>query len=148
MELVETQVSDGHAAVHILQVPYFGLEPLELGLTVLQVALLLREEQVVIAGGDYDKGFHTGPHTGVQVDVVIQLQLRLVGFVVPAVDAVNAAKTMDKTYWIPVDVIINAIIAVLEVLTLRDTVGGVILLCPSGTGLLTIEIRETIPNFV
>ena len=127
-ELVEAQVHDGDAVGHVFQVHHFLLQPLELGAAVFQVALLLLVDQVIVTGGGHDRDLHAGLDTAFQVDVLVQVHVRpkvdQLDTGVFAADTVDPAKPLDDAHRVPVDVIVDEVVTVLQVLALADAVGG------------------------
>ena len=69
------------------------------------------------AGGGHNGDFHAGLHTGFQVDVIVQRQIRpevhKLDVLVSAADTVDSSKTLDNAYRVPVNVIVDQIIACL-----------------------------------
>ncbi len=71
-------------------------------------------------------GFHTALHSAFQLDIFVKFHIgpvvdQLYVFV-SAANTVNTSKTLDDAYGIPMDIVVDQIVAVLQVLTLRDTV--------------------------
>ena len=127
-ELIQPQIHDGDTAAHILNVHHFLLQPLELRTAVFQIAFFLGVDQVIIAGGGHDRDFHAGFNTGFQVDVFIQIHIRPevdeLDMVIFAADTVNSPETLNDADRVPVNVVVDEIVAVLQVLTFGNTVGG------------------------
>ena len=125
-EFIETEVHYVDSRIHILDVNNFLLEFLELVAAVLEVAFFGSREKIVVAGRGEDGGFHSAFNTALELDIVIELDIR------PVVDklydvicgsyTVNSAETLDDAHRIPVDVVVDEIVAILEVLTLGDAV--------------------------
>ena len=89
--------------------------------------LLIFEEVVLEGGGDVHQR-HTGFDTVFEIDVFVQVLRRpevhqLDGFI-HAADTVNAAETLNDADGIPVDVVIDEVIAVLKVLALGNAIRG------------------------
>ena len=85
-------------------------------------------DDVLFASCRYIQQHHTPRDTRFQIDVFIQLH---VGPEVDELDlrvftakTVNTAKTLNDTYRIPVNVVVDERIAILQVLPLTDAVGG------------------------
>ena len=112
--------------MHVLDVDHLVLQTLELVLPVFQVALLVGVQNVVVPSGCEDGRLHTGFHPPAEVDVRVQVHVRpevdQLYAVVPAADTVDTPESLDDTDGIPVDVIVDAEVAVLQVLTLRYAV--------------------------
>ena len=127
-ELIQPQVHDGDARGHILHIHHFLLKPLQLLLAVFQVAFFFRVNQIVITSGGHHGNFHPGFHTGFQVYVFVQRHIRpeihQLNHLVPAADTVDTPKTLDNTHRIPVNVVIDQIVAILQILTFGNAVSG------------------------
>ena len=127
-ELVQAQIGDGDAGAHLLQVHHLGLQPLELLSPVFQVALFLRAEQVVIAGGGHDQCLHAGLYPAFQIDVGVQVHVRpeidQLDHIVFAANTVDPPKPLHQTNRVPVNVVVDQAVAVLQVLAFRNAVGG------------------------
>ena len=125
-ELVQSQIHDGDAVRHILDVNDLFLQAFQLCLAILQITLFFGVDKVIIAGSGHNGDFHAGLHTGFQVDVIVQRQIRpeihKLDVLVSAADTVDSSKTLDNAYRVPVNVIVDQIIAVLQVLTFRNAV--------------------------
>ena len=127
-ELVEAQVGDGHAARNVFQVHDLVAHLLELLAAVLQVPRLVGVDVVVVAGGRHNGDAHALLDARLELDVLVELH---VGPVVHQLDvgvlradAVHAAEALHDAHGVPVDVVVHQVVAVLEVLALRDAVGG------------------------
>ena len=127
-ELIQPQVHDGNAARHILHIHHFCHQALQLLLAIFQIALLLGIDQVIIARRGHDGDLHAGLYPCFQVDVLIQVHVRpevdQLDLGVAAADSVDSAKTLDDPHGVPVNIIVDQIVAVLQVLALRNTVRG------------------------
>ena len=125
-KLVQPQIHDGDSAGHLLNIHHFFLQAAQLGLSVFQVRFLLIAQNVIVAGGGHIHNFHAGLHLGFQVNVLIQRHIRpevdQLDACILAADAVNASKPLNDTNWVPMDVVIDKVVAVLEVLTFGNTV--------------------------
>jgi len=85
-------------------------------------------QDVVFCGGGNIDQCHARFNTVFQVDVLVQIGRRpevdqLDGGVGTA-DAVNAAKALNDTHWIPVDIVIDQRVAVLQILAFGNAIGG------------------------
>ena len=127
-ELVEAQIGDGHAARNVFQVHDLVAHLLELLAAVLQVPRLVGVDVVVVAGGRHNGDAHALLDARLELDVLVELH---VGPVVHQLDtgvlradAVHAAEALHDAHGVPVDVVVHQVVAVLEVLALRDAVGG------------------------
>ena len=125
-ELIQSQVHNGNAACHIFEVYDLFLQSLELAAAIFEVALFLLIDEVIIACGGHNRNTHSCFHTRFQVDVFIEIEIRpkihKLYDCVPAADSVDTSETLNNAYWIPVYVVIDAVIAVLQVLTFGDAV--------------------------
>ena len=126
-ELVKAQVHDGNAVGHILNIDDFLLQTPELRLAVFEIALFLRVNQVVISGGGHDGYLHAGLHAGFQIDIIVQRQVRpevhqLYGLIL-APDTVDTPEALDNAHRVPVNIVVNEVVAVLKVLAFRNTIG-------------------------
>ena len=130
-EVVQRHVRDGDAAAEILHVDHLVLELLELAASVLQVVHLtgIRGlDDVLLAGrGDVEQD-HAAGDAGLQVDVLVQLhvgpEVDQLDDAVARAESVDAAEALDDAHRVPVDVVVDQVVAVLEVLALGDAVGG------------------------
>ena len=92
------------------------------------MSLTLWVEDVVVAGGREVGDDHAVLDALLEVDVLVErdvgpevdeLDLR-----VGRADAVDAAEALDDPHRVPVDVVVDEVVAVLEVLALADAVGA------------------------
>ena len=127
-EFIQPQIHDVDAGIHILYVYHFFLKLLELVLAVFQVTLLVLRQQVVIARTGEDGGLHTALYTTFQFDILVQFHIRPVvnqlNNIVSAADTIYTAETLDDADRIPMDIIVDQEITILQVLTLGNAVGG------------------------
>ena len=125
-EFIQSQVHNGDARCHILNVYNFILQALELRLSVLKVCLFLVTEQIIIARSGHDRDLHSGFHTVFQIDVLIQIHIRpevhQLDIPVLATDTVDTPKALDDAHRVPMNIIVYQIVAVLQVLTFRNTI--------------------------
>ena len=125
-ELVQSQIHNGDAVRHILDVNDLFLQAFQLYLAVLQIALFFGVDKVIIAGRGHNGDFHAGLHTGFQVDVIVQCQIgpeiHKLDVLVSAANTVDSSKTLDDAHRVPVNVIVDQIIAILQVLTFRNAI--------------------------
>ena len=127
-ELIQPQIHDGDSIAHILNVHYFLLQALELRTAVFKVAFFLGVDQVVVAGGSHDGDLHAGFHASFQIDVLIQIHIRPevdeLDMLIFTADTVNSPEPLNDADRVPVNVIVDEIVAVLQVLAFGNTVGG------------------------
>ena len=130
-EVGERQVGDGDAGGEVFQVDHGVLELEQLLAAVLQivhlVAGLLLDEVLLAGGGDVEQ-HHAAADPLLEVDVLLQLhvgpEVDELDALVGRADAVDAAEALDDAHRVPVDVVVDEPVAVLEVLALGDAVGG------------------------
>ena len=98
---------------------------------VLQVVHLvagLLLDQVLLAGGGDVEQHHAAADALFEVDVLLQLhvgpEVDELDALVGRADAVDAAEALDDAHRVPVDVVVDEPVAVLEVLAFGDAVGG------------------------
>ena len=130
-EVGEREVGDGDAGREVLQVDHRVLELEQLLAAVLQIVHLvagLLLDQVLLAGGRDVEQHHAAAHPLLEVDVLLQLhvgpEVDELDALVGRADAVDAAEALDDAHRVPVDVVVDEPVAVLEVLALGDAVGG------------------------
>ena len=127
-ELIQPQIHDGDTAAHILNVHHFLLQTLELRPAVFEVAFFFGVDEIIISGRGHDGDFHAGFHTGFQIDVLIQIHIRpevdQLDTVIFTADTVDSPEPLNDADRVPVDVVVDEIVAVLQVLTFGNTVGG------------------------
>ena len=127
-EFIQAQIHDVDAGIHILYVHHFFLKLPELVLAVFQVALLVLRQQVVVARTGEDGSLHTALYTTFQFDILVQLHIRPVvnqlDDIVSAAYTVHTAEALDDAHWIPMDIIVDEEITILQVLALGNAVGG------------------------
>ena len=127
-ELVEPQIHNGNAGGHILNINNLVLQALQLCFSVFKVGLFVIAEQVIVTRGGHIHDFHTGFNSGFQVDIIVKGHIRpeihKLNDLVAASDTVNTPEALNDTNRIPVNVVVDEIVAVLQVLTFRNAVGG------------------------
>ena len=125
-ELVKSQIHDRNTARHILNVHNFFLQPLELRTTIFKVAFFLGIDQVVVTGGGHDRNLHAGLHAAFQVDILVEVHIRpevyKLDMVVFTADTVNSSEPLDNANRVPMNVVVDEVVAVLQVLTFGNTV--------------------------
>ena len=102
------------------------MQPFELRTAVFQIALFFGIDQVIITGRRHDRNLHAGFHTAFQVDILIEVHIRpeidkLNPFVLAA-DTVNSPESLDNADRVPMNVVIDEVIAILQVLTFRNAI--------------------------
>ena len=127
-EVVEAQIHDGYAAAHFFKVYNLTLQSLKLLAAVLQVTLLVGIDIIVVACGGHDADPHSGLDAGLQIDVIVQLQVwpevHQLDELVFTANSVNSSESLYDAHGIPMYVVINKVVAVLQVLTFGYAVGG------------------------
>src|SRR6218665_2249927 len=126
-EVVQPQVGDGDAGFQVFQFDHFFLQAAQLLFAVEQVVRLCAQYVVVAGGADIDH-HHSVFNALFEFDVFVQ---RNIGPVVDQLyaavgraDAVYPAKALDDAHRVPVDVIVDQVIAVLQVLAFGDAIGA------------------------
>ena len=127
-ELIQTQIHDVDAGIHILDIDHFVLKFLQLVTAVLQIAFFIDRQEVVITGTGDNCRFHAALDTTFQLDVIVEFHIgpivnQLNDFVA-APDTIDASKALNDAHWIPVNVVVDKIVAVLQVLSFADAVGS------------------------
>jgi hypothetical protein len=132
-EIVERKLGEGDTVPEVFDVEDFVLEAQELPVTVAQVFvdelldLRVLKNVVLEGGGDIHEG-HAGFDAVLEVDVLVQVfggpEVDELDGVTGAANAVNASEALDDSDRIPVDVVVDEVITVLEVLAFRDAVRG------------------------
>ncbi len=126
-ELVESEVGDADAAAHILQIEYLVLHLAELAfLAEGRIASWVMSSSSAVARDVGD--LHACLDSVFELDVLVEVHVgpvvdQLDTFVRRA-DTVDAAKTLDDTHRIPMDVVVDHHVAVLQILPFGDTVRG------------------------
>ena len=126
-EVVEPEVGDADAGLQVFQLDDLLLQAAQLLLAVGKI-VGAAVEGIVVAGGGHVGDDHAALDPLLEPDVFVQRDVRPVvdeldGCVLRA-DAVDAAEALDDADRVPVDVVIDEVIAVLEVLAFGDAVGG------------------------
>ena len=102
------------------------MQPLELRTTIFKVAFFLGIDQVIVTGGGHDRNLHAGFHAAFQVDVFIKVHIRpevyKLDMVIFTADTVNSSEPLDNANRVPMNVIVDEVVAVLQVLTFGNTV--------------------------
>ena len=130
-EIIEREVGDGDAAAQVFQVDDSVLEFEKLLAAVFQIVHLvagLLLDDVFFAGGGNIEQHHAPADALFEIDVLLQLhvgpEVDELDALVGRADAVDAAETLDDADGIPVDVVVDDGVAVLEVLALADAIRG------------------------
>ena len=125
-EFIEPKVHNRYTVGHIFQVNDFFLKLFQLGLTVGKIAFFLQVNGIIITGRGKDRNTHTRFDAIFEVDVFIQVQVRPeineLNRRIFTADTVDTAKALDDTDRIPMNIVVYAIITVLQVLPFRDAV--------------------------
>ena len=127
-ELIEAEVGDADAAVHIFKIEYLVLHLPELTFPVLQISLLVGIDVVIVAGGSHHSDLHACLDSVFELEIFVEIHVgpvvdQLDTFVRRA-DTIDAAKTLDDTHRIPMDVVVDHHVAVLQILPFGDTIRG------------------------
>ena len=120
-EIVEAEIGDGDPGFQVLHLDDFVLKASELFLAVGNF-IGLRVERIVAAGGAGIGDDHAVFHALLEVDVFVERDVwpvvdELDDGVLRA-DAVDAPEALDDPNRVPVDVVVDEVVAVLEVLAL------------------------------
>ena len=125
-KLVQSQVHNGNAGRHIFNINYFFLQAFQLCFTIFKVSLFFFTQKVVVAGCCHINDLHTGFDLCFQVNIFVKRYIRpeihKLNISVLTTDTVDTTKTLNDTNRIPMNIIVYKIIAILQVLTFRDTV--------------------------
>ena len=127
-ELVKSQVHDGNTGGHFLNIHDFFLQAFELCLAILQIVFFFIGEKIVIAGGGHVHNLHAGFDFRFQVDILVQSnigpEIDKLNHLVFAANTVNTTEALNNADRIPMNIVIDKIVTILEVLTFGDTVGS------------------------
>ncbi len=127
-ELIQPQIHDGNARVHILHVHHLALQTFQLLAPIFKVAFLFRRYGIVIARTCQHRHLHAGFHPSFQVNVFVKSHVRPVvhklNHLVARADAVDTPETLNDAHGIPMDVVIDETVTILQVLSLADAVGS------------------------
>ena len=127
-ELIETEVGDADAAVHIFKIKYLVLHLPELTFPVLQISLLVGIDVVIVAGGSHHSDLHACLDSVFELEIFVEIHVGPVvdqlDVFVRGADTVDAAEPLDDANGVPVDVVVDHHVAVLQVLALGDAVRG------------------------
>ena len=130
-KIVKRELGKGNAAAEIFDVEYFVFQSKKLLVTVVKVVAndvfdFLVIKYVVFKGGGKVHESHAGFNAVLEVDVFVQVvggpEIDELHGMTGATDPIDATKPLNSTDGIPVDVVIDEVIAVLEILTLADAV--------------------------
>ena len=125
---MKSQVGDAYVSVHIFQIEDLGLHLLELLFAIGKIARLVFIDVVVISGGGHDRQAHTCFHSVLESKVFVEVHVGPVvdqlDALVRGSDAVHAAEALHDAHGVPVDVVVDHHVAVLQVLPLADAVRG------------------------
>ena len=85
-------------------------------------------EKIIIAGGGHVHNLHAGFDFRFQVDILVQSnigpEIDKLNHLVFAADTVNTTEALNNADRIPMNIVIDKIVTILEVLTFGDTVGS------------------------
>ena len=130
-EVVERQIGDGDAAAEVFEVDNGILKLEKLLAAIFQIVHLVAGlvlDDVLFACGGNVQQHHAAADPLFEVDVLLQLHVRPevdeLDALVGRADTVDAAEPLDDAHRVPVDVVVDDRVAVLEVLAFADAVGG------------------------
>src|SRR5574344_2269541 len=114
-KLVQPQVHDGNTGLHFLYVHDLVLQLFELCLAVFKVALLFWVNRVIVAGGGHNRRFHSRLDASFELEVFVEVDVRPeiheLDAGVAAADTVNTPKPLNDTDRIPMDIVVDAVVA-------------------------------------
>ena len=126
-EVVEAEVGDGDAGADVLELDDLVLELAQLLLAEGRVGAGRVEHVVVAVAGEVGDD-HAVLDALLEVDVLVERdvgpEVHQLDAGVGRADAVDAAESLDDPHRVPVDVVVDEVVAVLEVLALADAVGA------------------------
>jgi hypothetical protein len=132
-KVVKGELGEGDAVPEVFDVEDFVLEAEELLVTVTEVFvdelldLRVLENVVLEGGGDVHQG-HASFDAVLEVDVFVEVfggpEVDELDGVTGTANAVNASEALDDPDRVPVDVVVDEVIAVLEVLAFGDAIRG------------------------
>lgn len=132
-EIVEREFRERDAVVQVFDIEDFVFELEKLLVAIAEVFgddvfdLLVLQDVVLEGGGDVHEG-HAGFDPVLEVDVLVEIfggpEIDELHGAAGAVDTVDAAEALDDAHGIPVDVVIDEIVAILQVLAFADAVSG------------------------
>ena len=124
-EVVQAQIRNRDAGFDVFQINDFILQTAELLLAISKVAAL-RGQHVFIAGGHCIHNDHTVFHALFQIDIFIQGDVRPVVYqldgLVARTNAVDTPETLNYAHRVPMDVVIDQVVAILKVLAFGNAV--------------------------
>ena len=127
-ELIQPQIHNGYSGIHLFNIHHLILQPFKLFAAVFQISGSILIDGVIIASRCHYRNFHTGFHPVFELNIIIQCHIGPVvdqlDLFIFAADTVNTPETLNQPHRVPVDVVVDQIVAVLQVLTFRNTVGG------------------------
>lgn len=126
-EVVETEIGDGYTGADVFEFDDFVLELAELLLPERGVAAFEGEDVVVGGAGEVGDD-HAVLDAFLEVDVFVEgdvgPEVHELDLGVGRADAVDAAESLDDPYWVPVNVVVDEIVTVLQVLAFTDDIGA------------------------
>ena len=130
-EVVQRQISDGNATGQVFQVDHRVLQLLQLRTAIFEIVHLvasLELDNVLLASGRDVEQDHAAADAGLKVKVFIQLhigpEVDQLDLGVGRSDPVDPAKPLDDAHRVPMDVVVDQEVAVLQVLTFGNAVCG------------------------
>ncbi len=130
-EIIKGKFVKGHIFVKVLKVKNLFFEAKELFVTVCQFifykVLDPIQEVVFSCSRDVYKG-HSGLNSVIEPDIIIQIvrrpEIYHLNFIINTADPVDPSETLDNANRIPMDIIIDQIVTVLEILAFGNAVCG------------------------
>ena len=132
-EVVEREIVQCHGFVEVFEVEHLVFQTHELLVAVAQIfgdqlAQVFGLQNVVFRRGSNVHQRHACLDPVFEVDVLVEVgrgpEVDELDFAVQAADAVDATEALDDSHRVPVDVIVDQEVAVLQVLALADAVCG------------------------
>ena len=128
-ELIQPQVHDVDACVHIFEVNHFFLQAHQLTLAIFKISLFfIREQHIASSASRNIHTSHARLYSTLQVKIIVEFDVWPVidqlDDIVFRADTIHTSETLDDAYRIPMNIVVDQVVAVLQVLSLRDTVCG------------------------
>ena len=126
-EIIQAKIGNGDPSLEVFHLDDLFLQPAQLFLAIGDV-VGLGPEDVIVPGSRDINNHHAVFDPFLEIDVFVQRDVgpvvdQLDGLV-SGTDTVNPAEALDDPDRVPVDVVVNQVIAVLQVLPLGDAVGA------------------------
>src|SRR5690554_7571062 len=127
-KLIQTEIHNGDAAAHLFNIDHLIHQPPELLFAVFQITLLLLADGIVVTCGGHHRYLHTSFYPCFQFDVIIEREVRpeidQLNHLITTSDTIDPSESLNDAHRVPVDIVVDQIVTVLQVLSLRNTVCG------------------------